>query len=82
MTTGLLSSIDFKNKSVQQLNEMLASRMRQMCTNVTISYYKSCPVLFARSCTAYVNQTELTKLDQGFEAAGHWLTSLIMPSGT
>ena len=59
MTTGLLSSTDFKNKSVQQLNEMLASRMRKLCTNVTTSWYKSCPVLFARSCTAYVNQTQL-----------------------
>ena len=80
MTTGLLSSTDFKNKSVQQLNEMLTGRMRQLCTNVTTSWYTSCPVLFARSCTAYINQTELTKVDKGFDAAGQWLTSLIMPS--
>lgn len=80
MTTGLFSSTDFKDKSVQQLNEMLTGRMRQLCTNMTTSWYTSCPVLFARSCTAYINQTELTKIDQGFEAAGQWLTGLIMPS--
>lgn len=80
MTTGFFSSTDFKDMSVQQLDEMLAGRLRQLCVNVTTSWYSACPVLFSRSCTAYINQTELAKLDQGFDLAGQWLTGLILPS--
>ncbi|KAI9563739.1 hypothetical protein GHT06_011203 [Daphnia sinensis] len=80
MTTGFFSSTDFKGKSVAQLDEMLASRLRQLCVNVTTSWYSTCPVLFARSCTAYIDQTDIAKLDQGFDVAGQWLTSLILPS--
>lgn len=80
MTTGFFSSTDFKGKSIEQLDEMLASRLRQLCVNVTTSWYSTCPVFFARSCTAYIDQTELAKLDQGFDIAGQWLTSLILPS--
>lgn len=80
LTAGLLSSTDFKNKNALQLDEMLTNRLRQLCVNTTVSWYSACPVLFARSCTSYVDQTELSKIDHGFEAVGQWLTGLFVPS--
>lgn len=80
LTSGLLSSTDLTNKSSQQLDQMFAGRLRQLCLNATTSWYTACPVLFARSCSAYVDQTELAKIDKGIEAAGQWLTGLILPS--
>lgn len=80
MTTGLLSSADFKNTSAAQLNAMLIDRFRCLCVNATISWYSACPVLFGRSCASLVDQTELSKVDKGLEVAGQWLTGLILPS--
>ena len=80
MTAGLLSSSAFTNKSSQELDQMLASRLRQLCVNATTSWYTACPLLFARSCSAYVDQTELAKVDKGIEVAGQWLSGLILPS--
>lgn len=60
-----------------QLDELIQSQMRRLCENATRSWYTTCPNLFNRSCSAYVNGTILAEADRYLGIACQWLFDLI-----
>lgn len=60
-----------------QLDDLMQSQMRRLCENATRSWYTTCPNLFSRSCSTYVNGTVLAEADRNLGIAGQWLSDLI-----
>lgn len=80
LSSGLMGGKPTTSGDGQQLEGSFHNQLRRLCENTTLSWYATCPTLFARSCKDFADRTVPAQADQALQTAGQWLTDALIPT--